>query len=131
MRIPALLIVWLSVTLGAAAQNKGIELGSNPADTPDTSYYKSFRGSIIPRVFLSRNYSQLTFKPGGGMPDMHYHANTPLNFGVGIAYKYFSFSISRGLGFLQSESRKGPTKSFDLQTHVYRRKWTFDALAQF
>jgi len=115
----------------ALAQNGGIELGSGAADGPDTSYYKSFRGSIIPRFFLSRNYSQLTFKPGPGLAEMHYHANTPLNFGVGIAYKYFSFSISRGLGFLQSEGRKGHTKSFDLQTHIYRRKWTFDALAQF
>jgi len=121
----------LGMTLGASAQNKGIELGSGAKDEPDTSYYKSFRGSVIPRVFLSRNYSQLHFKPGGGLPEMHYHANTPLNFGVGIAYRYFSFSISEGLGFLQSEGRKGHTKSFDLQTHVYRRKWTFDALAQF
>jgi hypothetical protein len=134
MRKTALLIFCLSTIFfarRAAAQNKGIELGPGSADGPDTSYYKSFRGSLIPRVFFSRNYSQLHLKPGGGLPDMHYHANTPLNFGVGIAYKYFSFSISKGLGFLQSDSRKGHTNSFDLQTHVYRRKWTFDALAQF
>jgi hypothetical protein len=98
---------------------------------PDTSYYKSFSGSIIPRVFVSRNYSQLKFDPPGALPTMHFHANTPLNLGVGMAYKFISFSISKGLGFLQSASKKGSTKSFDLQTHIYRRKWVFDALAQF
>lgn len=132
MRKCVLLIGCLWMGLGqAGAQNRGLELGSGAADGPDTSYYKSFRGSLIPRFFFSRNYSQLHFKPGGGLPEMHYHANTPLNFGVGIAYRYFSFSLSEGLGFLQSEGRKGHTKSFDLQTHIYRRKWTFDALAQF
>ena len=127
MRKFVLLIVCLSIALLANAQ-----VQTPPrADGPDTSYYKSFRGTIIPRVFFSRNYSQLHFNPGGGLPEMKYHANTPLNFGIGLAFKYFSFSISRGLGFLQADSKKGHTKSFDLQTHVYRRKWTFDALAQF
>lgn len=116
-------------TQQAIGQAKTLTLTS--AEGPDTSYYKSFRGSVIPRFFFSRNYSQIHIRPGGGLPEMHYHANTPLNFGIGIAYKYFSFSISKGLGFLHSESRKGQTRSFDLQTHIYRRKWTFDALAQF
>ena len=98
---------------------------------PDSSYYKSFSGSIIPRVFLSRNVSELKFDPPGALPTMKYHANTPLNFGIGMAYRFISFSISKGLGFLQSDSKKGSTKSFDLQTHIYRRKWAFDALAQF
>jgi Domain of unknown function (DUF4421) len=103
--------------------------GNEPAQ--DTSYYKSFSGSVIPRIFLSRNYSQLKFDPPGQAPIVKYHANTPLNLGIGMAYKFVSFSVSKGLGFLQSESKKGSTKSFDLQTHIYRRKWTLDALAQF
>jgi hypothetical protein len=102
-----------------------------PDPGPDSSYYKSFSGSIIPRVFLSRNYSELKFDPPGSLPAMKYHANTPLNVGIGAAWRYISFSLSKGLGFLQSDSKKGNTKSFDLQTHVYRRKWAFDALAQF
>jgi hypothetical protein len=99
----------------------------------DTSYYRSFSGSIIPRVFLSRNYSQLNFDPPGslGLPKIKYHANTPLNLGIGMTYRFITVSISKGLGFLQSNSKKGDTKSFDLQTHIYRRKWAFDALAQF
>jgi Domain of unknown function (DUF4421) len=106
-------------------------LGQKTDLGPDSSYYKSLSGSLIPRVYLARNYSVLKFDPPGSPPVMKYHANTPLNFGLGAAYRYFSFSVSKGLGFLQSDSKKGNTKSFDLQTHVYRRKWAFDALAQF
>jgi hypothetical protein len=83
------------------------------------------------RVFLSRNYSQFHLDPPGNLPVMKYHANTSLNIGVGITYRFFSVSISKGLGFLQSDSKKGKTNSFDLQTHLYRKKWTIDALAQF
>jgi hypothetical protein len=122
-------LYWV-ISLRAGAQK--LELGLQKPDAgPDSSYYRSFSGSIMPRVFFSRNYSQLKFDPPGSLPVMKYHANTPLNIGVGLAYKFVSFSISKGLGFLQSNEKKGYTKSFDLQTHVYRRKWVFDALAQF
>ena len=97
----------------------------------DTSYYRSYKGSIIGRVFLSRSYSLLRLDPQNGLPVMKYRANTPLNIGLGFSYSFFSVSLSKGLNFLQSESKKGKTSSFDLQTHIYRRKWTFDALTQF
>jgi hypothetical protein len=97
----------------------------------DTSYYRSYKGSIITRVFFSRNYNLLRLDPPGAPPDMKYHANTPLNLGLGFSYRFFSVSFSKGLDFLQSDAKKGKTRSFDLQTHIYRRKWTFDALTQF
>ena len=125
MTTPKIIILLFCWTFSLRGQAQKIDPG------PDSSYYKSFSGSVIPRVFFSRNYSQLKFDPPGSLPVMKYHANTPLNFGIGVAYKFISFSISKGLGFLQSDSKKGSTKSFDLQTHIYRRKWAFDALAQF
>lgn len=109
-----------------------IRAQTNPnAPDHDTSYYRSFKGSIITRVFLSRNYSLLKLDPQDGLPVMKYRANTPLNIGVGFSYRFFSVSLSKGLNFLQSESKKGKTGSFDLQTHIYKRKWTVDALTQF
>ncbi|MDR3711633.1 MAG: DUF4421 family protein [Puia sp.] len=113
----------------AGAQTYSAGLPSYPDH--DTSYYRSYRGSLMVRLFFSRNYSLLKLDPPGSLPLMKYHANTPLNIGVGFTYKYISFSVSKGLGFLQSDSKKGTTHSFDLQTHIYKRKWSFDALAQF
>jgi hypothetical protein len=97
----------------------------------DTSYYRSFKGSIITRVFVSRNYSEIKLDPSSDFSKMRYHANTPLSLGVGITYRFFSLNVSKGLNFLQSNTNKGKTTSFNLQLHLYKKRWTFDALAQF
>ena len=98
----------------------------------DTTYYRSFKGTIIGRVYLSRNYFQYKLEPpDGSLSRMSYHANTPLSLGVGLTYKSLSFSFSKGLNFLQSKSTKGDTRSTDLQLHLYKRKWTVDAIGEF
>jgi Domain of unknown function (DUF4421) len=102
-----------------------------PKPDHDSTYYVSYRGSIMTRVFFSRTYNQFKLDPPGHLPAMSYHANNPLNLGIGATYKFVSFSISKGLNFLQSNSKKGKTRSFDLQTHIYKRKWAIDAIAEF
>jgi hypothetical protein len=97
----------------------------------DTSYYRSFKGSLITRLFFSRNYNQIKLDPSAAFPAMTYHANTPLSLGVGVTFRFVSISVSKGLNFLQSDNRKGKTSSFNLQIHLYKKKWTFDGLAQF
>ncbi len=97
----------------------------------DTTYYRSYKGTIIGRLFFSRNYLQLKLDPPDDLPRMGYHANNPLNIGIGMTYRSFSFSVSHGLNFLQSNTTKGTTHSTDLQLHLYKRKWTIDALAEF
>jgi hypothetical protein len=97
----------------------------------DTTYYRSFKGVIIGRLYLSRNYMQFKMDPARDIPDMSYRANKPLSLGIGLTYKSLSFSFSKGLSFLQSNGSKVPTKSTDLQLHLYKRKWTIDALAMF
>jgi hypothetical protein len=118
------LSVQAQVSVSASAQ-----LSQRPDH--DSSYYVSYKGSIMTRVFLSRSYHQFTMDPPGNLPHMSYHANTPLNLGVGFTYHFVSFSFSKGLNFLQSTTTKGKTKSFDIQTHIYKRKWTIDAMAEF
>jgi hypothetical protein len=98
----------------------------------DTTYYRSYKGSIICRVYLSRKYAVLKLVPPSYLESMSYHANTTLSIGVGITYKSLSVSISKGLGdFLSSEDKKGKTSFTDLQLRLYKRKWTIDAIASF
>ena len=97
----------------------------------DTTYYRSFKGTIIGRVYLSRSYLQFKMEPAAGIHSMNYPVNKPLSLGVGLTYKSFSFSFSKGLNFLHSNSSKGATKSTDLQLRLYKRKWTIDAVASF
>src|ERR1700730_15015456 len=89
----------------------------------DTSYYRSFKGTIITRVFFARDYDLFKMKPSDGAPAMTYHANTTLNIGVGLTYRSFFFSIQKGLDFLKSDETKGNTNSLTLAAHLYRRKW--------
>jgi hypothetical protein len=103
----------------------------NPHPDHDTTYYRSFKGAIIVRAFLSRKYMVLKMDPPGNIPDMGYHAHTPLSFGLGLTYRSLSVSLSKGLNFLQSNEKKGETHSTDLQVHLYKRKWTIDAFAEF
>jgi hypothetical protein len=97
----------------------------------DTTYYRSFKGTIIVRAYLSRTYLQDKFQPPDGLEKMNFHANKPVSFGVGLTYRSLSFNFSKGLNFLKSDKTKGKTNSTDLQVHLYKRKWVIDALAQF
>jgi hypothetical protein len=121
--------ILLPITFLLFAFSAGAQVYNKPDH--DTTYYRSYKGSIITRVFFSRNYNQFKLEPPANQPRISYHANTTLNIGVGLTYRFVSLSISKGLNFLRSDKEKGNTNSFDLQTHVYAKKWTIDALAEF
>lgn len=123
-RIALLLTALLLTHFSLSAQSYG-------KPDHDTTYYHSYKGTIIGRVYLSRNYMQIRMNPPGSLPTMKYHANTPLSIGLGFTYKFVSFSLSKGLNFLESNATKGATHSTDLQLHIYKRKWTLDAIGQF
>lgn len=123
-RSPYILLMCLLFFEGVSAQ-----LYSKPDH--DTTYYRSFKGTIIGRLYLSRSYLQFKMEPTAGIQTMSYPVNKPLSLGVGITYKSLSFSFSKGLNFLQSTKTKGETKSTDLQLRLYKRKWTIDAVASF
>jgi len=132
---PYLLLLSLLIVGGANAQvqapERGLSKGQTAAVDHDTAYYRSFSGTIIGRIYLSRSYLQFKMEPPAGIPPMSYPVNKPLSLGVGLTYKSFSFSFSKGLNFLQSNKDKGATKSTDLQMHLYKRKWTIDLVAAF
>ncbi len=97
----------------------------------DTTFYKSYKGSLIGRIYLSRKYAIMKLAPPGNLPDMSYHVNTTLSLGLGITYRSLSLSYSRGLNFLKSDDKKGRTNFTDLQLRLYKRKWVIDAVAGF
>src|ERR1700730_14009494 len=104
---------------------------TNTSADHDTTFFRSYKGTIITRIYFSKKYTDFKLNPPGDLPVMNYHANTTFNVGVGITYRSLSLSISRGLNFLRSEHTKGRTHILDLQSHLYKRKWTIDAIAEF
>ncbi|HLX91902.1 MAG TPA: DUF4421 family protein [Puia sp.] len=98
----------------------------------DSAYYQSYKGSIITRVYFSRKYDIFKLTPHDpSLPAMSYHANTTLSLGLGLTYRSLSFSFSKELSFLKSQERKGATNATDLQLHLYKQKWTIDAVGEF
>jgi hypothetical protein len=97
----------------------------------DSSYYRSYKGTVIGRIYISRKYSILRMDPPNGLSQMSYHANTTPSLGIGLTIGSITGSYSHGLGFFQNESRKGATSFDDFQLRVYKRKWTIDAIGSF
>lgn len=97
----------------------------------DSTYYLSFRESIIARVYLSRKYTTLELKKGNDPPRLRYRPNTNLNLGLGFTYRNLSVNIAHGFGFLNNDDEKGKVKKTDLQFRLYTRKWAIDGYGQF
>lgn len=129
MRKSLLITAFLFYIFSSTAQTAYIR----PKPDHDTTYYRSFKGSIIARIYLARRYNILKLEPPSysGLPKMNYHANNPLSLGLGLTYKSFSASFSKGLNFLKSDNVKGRTNSTDIQLHLYKRKWVIDAIGEF
>ena len=49
--------------------------------------------------------------------------------GIGATYNNLTLNVGYGFGFLNNGEKKGKTKSFDLQAHLFPYKWALDVLA--
>ncbi len=96
----------------------------------DTTYYSSLPRSIIGRIFVTKRYTALRLRKGVEATRFLYRPSTPFSLGFGATYNKLTANLSVGFGFLNNDA-KGKTKSLDLQTHFYGRKWTVDLLEQF
>jgi len=97
----------------------------------DTSYYETFPNKITTRLYLSRKYVHLHFRPSGGGSQLEYEANPKLNTGIGFSLRGLSLNIFFGPGFLNKDDGKGKTTGIDIQLHVYPRKWAIDLYGVF
>jgi hypothetical protein len=92
----------------------------------DSSYYQSFERYITARFFFSQKFAGLELERAANVSRFRYLPNTRLNMGVGVTYQSISLNLGYGFGFLNTDHDRGKTKSLDLQTHIYGRKWTID-----
>jgi Domain of unknown function (DUF4421) len=119
--------IFICVCVSARAQS-----GKKPRDH-DTTYYRSYRESLVARVYLSRKYTTLKLTPPGDndVPIMKYRPNTTLNIGIGGTYRSLTLNIGIGINSFNPNNERGETHYLDLQAHFYARKWNFDFLGQF
>ena len=98
----------------------------------DDPYFVTFEDQLMTRLSISRRYTSIAFDAPDDTRSLRYRPNTLMTMGVNATYKSLSVSLGKGFGFLNpNKDRKGKTRSFDFQTHLYTRDWVTDLYAQF
>ncbi|NOT76061.1 MAG: DUF4421 family protein [Cyclobacteriaceae bacterium] len=97
----------------------------------DSTYYASYTHLITGRAFLSQKYTALTLKNEKTPYTINYIPNAKVNFGIGASYKWATFNIATGIGYLNPDEGQGKTSYLDLQFHKYSQRFTFDLVGQF
>ncbi len=104
------------------------EIIAQKKDEHDERYYETFPRIITARVYYSHKYTNLQFKPLPATQRFLYNPNTSHNLGVGFTYQFLTLNL--GVGVFNDRSKER-TKSLDLQSHIYTRKWVADIFGQF
>lgn len=120
-----ILISALSISMPVAAQRR------KPVPF-DSSYYQTYPKLITGRVFFSQKYTSLRLRNTDNNRTLHYQPNNALNAGVGVTYGILTLNVGVPLRFVDPDNKdKGKTRSLDLQSHIYARKWVGDLFGQF
>ncbi|RYY54067.1 MAG: DUF4421 domain-containing protein, partial [Chitinophagaceae bacterium] len=98
-------------------------------DSFDTAYYKTYPRQVTGRIFFSQKYTRVNLDAPGST--LKYSPNNPFAIGIGATYGIATLNIGVGLPFATNEDLKGKTKTLDLQSHIYARKWVVDLYGQF
>lgn len=105
-------------------------LSAQKQDQFDSTFYQTYPRHITGRVFFSQKYTRLTLDGPGGS-ELRYVPNNPFAVGVGVSYGIATLNLGVGLPGFTDKDEKGKTKSLDLQSHIYARKWVVDLYGQF
>lgn len=97
------------------------------SDDRDSTYIKEYDNKFTAKLFLKDNFVSIIADHDGR--EYTYKTNRPLGLGVGFYYKKYGLSLSYGFNFLRN-SRKGDTKSIDIQYSYYGRSCVIDVIAQ-
>jgi hypothetical protein len=94
----------------------------------DSSFYATYPNMLTARIYGSHKYTSLRLKAPDSSPKFAYRPNTSMNLGIGATYGILTINL--GVGIYKNEE-KGKTRSLDLQTRIYARKWIVDLYGQF
>jgi Domain of unknown function (DUF4421) len=123
-----LVSILISCFLFSGIRSQGVKTRDH-----DSTYYESFRDKLTVRAFFSRKYNIITLNPPEDekVPAMTYRPNSLVAVGLGGSYRSFTINIGVGVTPLHPVEERGKTHYFDLQSHLYTRKWNLDFLGQF
>lgn len=98
---------------------------------PENLFYEDFKTQLTLRYYFSKKYTGLSLNSSRDNFDLVYMPNSTLNMGIGATYQDLTLNLAYGFGFLNPERGRGETKKFDLQAHIYPKKFVIDFFGQF
>lgn len=120
-KIPVLFLLLLMPRIAPAQMFKWLKVEN------DTAYITDLTSKLTVRAFGANKLAQ--YAPGDNdyLKKLTYTANDDYNIGLGFNYKYIGINGSFKMPFVNNDTvRFGKTKSFELQTFIYMRKFTVD-----
>ena len=96
----------------------------------NNGYYIVYPKEVILRIYLTNKFAPFTIS-STNKEDLNYKSNSKLGLGAGFTYKALSLNLAYGFNFLNPDLGKGKTKGFDLQLHLYPKKWAIDLTGAF
>jgi hypothetical protein len=84
------------------------------------------------RFFVSQKYTAFVFRYLNQQSTLRYRPNSKLAIGLGGTYGPLTLNLSYGFDFINPDDsdRKGKTKGYDLQAHLYSKKLIIDLMGQ-
>ena len=98
----------------------------------DSSYVQDRKTDLMVRAYGGYSFSGYKLDQKGFSEPVTYKSNNNFNIGLGITYRFLSISFSTKAPLVNNDNdRYGDTKSFDLQSNIYLRRFTIDIFTQF
>lgn len=124
MRLILFLVVFSFLSNTVEGQDSFLKKLNSP---PDTSFVASYRNDLIVRLYSSRKYMGQQFLDGSTSKNLNYQPSNNYLVGFGINYKLLGINAGFSLPSMRrSPDKYGKTSFFELQSHVYLRRVTFD-----
>ena len=93
----------------------------------DSSYIQPFDHDFSAKIYIYDKSAG--FDKESNKEEVEYRTNNPVSIGLGIAWKNYSFSFSKGFDIFRDKKR-GKTESLEFQHHSYGQKIIYDIFLQ-
>lgn len=112
------------------AQDSKVEIRSGARTGFDSNYIRRFPNQLVVRYISEYQSTELNYAPGD-FGELAYMTNNPMNYGVGIDYKWLSLEYTTRIPFDPPEKEYGSTQLNGIGLGISSRKFWFKSFYQF
>lgn len=110
-------------------QDSKVEIRSGTKSGFDSSYIRRFENRLVVRYISEYQYTELNYAPSN-FGELAYMTNNPMNYGVGVDYKWLSLEYTTRVPFDPPEREYGTTQLTGFGLGISTRKFWFKSFYQ-